>query len=115
MYLDHGRLAARHLASSDPEVGRFLDSARKAISACPGPVLVLAGADLSHVGFKFGDTDPARGAFLDRVAQEDMAALEAAATGDGEAFFSEVARINNRNHICSVTSIYVLLSLLGDG
>jgi AmmeMemoRadiSam system protein B len=97
-----------------PEMDSFLDVAKTAIETCEGPVLVMAGADLCHVGRKFGMTEPITPDFLDKVRAEDRATLEAAVERDAEAFFQEVARIGNRNNICSVTAIYTVLKLLGD-
>ncbi|MHC4943098.1 MAG: AmmeMemoRadiSam system protein B [Planctomycetota bacterium] len=95
-----------------PEMKSFLDAVKEAIQACEGPVLVMAGADMCHVGRKFGMSETMTPGFLDRVRQEDRASLTAAVEQDGEAFFRKVAGVENRNNICSVASIYTVLKLL---
>lgn len=93
-------------------VAEFIDAARNTIEASEGPVLVIAGADLCHVGRKFGTREAISDAYLERVRSDDHRALEAAAATDADAFFAHVAGIGNSNNICSVTSIYTALKLL---
>ncbi|MFH1999046.1 MAG: AmmeMemoRadiSam system protein B [Planctomycetota bacterium] len=95
-----------------PQVASFLEAAEGAIQRCKGPVLVVAGADMSHVGPRFGTAEPLTPEFIEKVRAEDIAALKAAADCDAESFFQSVAGIQNRNNICSVTQIYTLLKLL---
>lgn len=97
-----------------PEVASFLEATGEAIRNSEGPVLIVAGADMSHVGPRFGSVEPLTPEFTERVRTEDKVALRAAAEGDAEAFFQKVAEIENRNNICSVTQIYALLKLLGN-
>jgi len=100
------------LLTAVPEVASFLEAAEGAIQNCEGPVLIVAGADMSHVGPRFGSAEPLTELFTERVRKEDKAALMAAADCDAEAFFQKVAEVGNRNNICSVTQIYTLLKLL---
>lgn len=95
-----------------PFVQEFIHSLEMAIQDCPGDVLIVAGADMCHVGAKFGAEQPLNKDVLNQVQKEDLHALEAAAAGDGESFFERLARIQNRNNVCSATSIYILLKLL---
>lgn len=95
-----------------PEVRAFTGAVEKAVDRCPRPVLIVSGADLSHVGRKFGMDQSITPAFLSQVRKDDQCVLEAGIKSGGEAFYTEVARIDNRNNICSVTSIYTLQMLL---
>jgi len=98
--------------ASLPEVKGFLAALGGAAEACPGDVLLVAGADMCHVGPKFGAGSPLEQSDLDRVRSEDMRALEAGASGGAGAFYREVAAIRNRNSICGVVSIYTVLEFL---
>jgi predicted class III extradiol MEMO1 family dioxygenase len=74
---------------------------------------VIAGADLAHVGPRFGDPEPVSLAERTRLEGEDRAMLAAVAAGDAEAFFENVARDGDRRRICGLSPIYALLRTLG--
>ncbi len=76
------------------------------------PTCVIAGADLSHVGPRFGDRKSCSKSFLDLVRRHDLEALAAAEGGDADEFFRTVALTGNRMRICGLFPIYALLSIL---
>jgi MEMO1 family protein len=94
----------------DPRVAGFLDALRTATAG--RRVLVVAGADLAHVGPRFGD-GPMKKADCDRVAGEDHVALEAAARRDADAFFAAVAAVGDRNRVCGLAPIYHAVAFAG--
>jgi AmmeMemoRadiSam system protein B len=94
----------------DMRVAGFLDALRTATAR--RKVLVVAGADLAHVGPRFGD-GPMTKVDRDRVAVEDEAALEAAARRDADGFFSAVATIGDRNRVCGLAPIFHALAFAG--
>ncbi len=98
--------------AADKEVKDFLDALLSADRALEGETLLVAGADMCHVGAKFGSTEPLSQAQLDRVMDEDTRALKAGAADGADAFFHAVSRIDNRNNICGVASIYTVLKFL---
>jgi hypothetical protein len=75
--------------------------------------LVVAGADLAHVGPRFGD-DPVGVAGRAEVEAADRRALGAVDAGDAEAFWREVAAVEDRFRVCGISPIYAALALLGD-
>jgi AmmeMemoRadiSam system protein B len=93
----------------EPSAGEFLRALRSALRADPRRVLLLAGADLAHVGPRFGDPTKATAPFLAEVRARDAAALEALVTGDSAGFLGAVASHRNRDRICSVASLYATL------
>jgi AmmeMemoRadiSam system protein B len=95
-----------------PEVQGFLAGLAAAAEACPGGVLLIAGADMCHVGPKFGSDAALNQTDLDRIRAEDVSVLEEGVSRGAEAFFQAVASIGNRNHICSIVSIYTILKHL---
>src|ERR1019366_5029376 len=54
----------------DPRIATFMDGVRDLVDSRPGRVVVVAGADLAHVGPRFGDAQP--------YGEEERAALEKA-------------------------------------
>lgn len=77
--------------------------------------LIIAAADLAHVGPRFGDatapTAPERAA----LAARDEASLERARMGDADGFFADVAADVDTRRICGLSPIWVMLRALDDG
>jgi len=76
-------------------------------------VVVVAGADLAHMGPRFGDPEPVSPHELQRIEREDREMLGAVEAGDARAFFDAVARDGDRRRICGYSPIYATLRLLG--
>jgi hypothetical protein len=71
--------------------------------------LYIAGADLAHVGPRFGDPDPLDAADRDSLERRDQATLIPAARGDARGWFDEIAREKDRRRVCGLPPIYALL------
>jgi MEMO1 family protein len=97
----------------DPRVPRFLDALAETIAAGGQRVALIAGADLAHVGPRFGDPEPVGAPQLMRIEREDTAMLESVAACDPQAFFESVASDGDRRRICGYSPIYALLRSLG--
>lgn len=111
----HECLARGVRPGDDPRVPRFLDALAETIAASRRRVAVIAGADLAHVGPRFGDPQPVSPAQLAVIEREDRAMLEAVTAGEAEAFFDAVAADGDRRRICGYSPIYALLRVLGPG
>ena len=97
----------------DPRVPRFLEALADTIAASGRRVALIAGADLAHVGPRFGDPEPVSAPELARLEREDREMLEPVAAGDAQAFFDAVARDGDRRRICGLSPIYAVLKALG--
>lgn len=75
-------------------------------------VMVIASADLSHVGLDFDDDFKVTPAVQARIHAMDLAVFELAASGDYRSFYNVVAERRNETNICGVAPIYALLNLL---
>ena len=111
----HEAMARGKRADDDPRVGRFLEAVGDVIATSGRRVALIAGADLAHVGPRFGDPERVTPATLAEIGREDRAMLEAVAAGDAEGFFESVARDGDRRRICGFSPIYALLKTLGSG
>ncbi len=100
---------------ADARVPRFFDALRGAIATSKRRVCLIAGADLAHVGPRFGDPEPVGPAALARVEREDRAMLEAVTAVDPAAFYESVARDGDGRRICGLSPIYTLLRCLPPG
>ncbi len=74
--------------------------------------LVVASADLAHVGPAFGDVQPWNDGHRAALRSADDALLEAIEAGDADRFFDEVRRVSDRHRICGMPPIYLTLRLL---
>ena len=97
----------------DPRVPRFLEALAETIAASGQRVAIIAGADLAHVGPRFGDPEPVGSPELALIEREDTVMLESVAAGDPDAFFESVASDGDRRRICGYSPIYALLRSLG--
>jgi AmmeMemoRadiSam system protein B len=79
-----------------------------------GETLIVAGADLSHVGATFGDERPLDDVFLDEVQKRDRSALDRLRTGEVDAFLQCVAEQENPTRVCGAGCIFVLAAALPD-
>lgn len=76
--------------------------------------LVVAAADLAHVGPAFGDPRPLDLAARAELQAADQALLATVVAGDAEAFFRTIQAEGDRRRICGLPPIYLTLRLLGD-
>ncbi len=112
-------LGAQQATGDDPgrdaRVTRFLDGVRALIDERPGRVVMVAGADLAHVGPRFGDAqayDARRRADLERT---DRGSIERATSVDAAGFWSHVAGDLDERRVCGLAPIWSLLhSLAGE-
>ena len=109
----HEALVRRRRPEDDPRVPAFLDALAETAAASGRKVAFIAGADLAHMGTRFGDPEPISPAELERIGREDRALLESVEAGDAAAFFESVRRDNDRRRICGLSPIYTLLRALG--
>jgi len=71
----------------------------------------IAAADLAHVGPAFGDSElvPADSEGRQRVKSDDEALLKSIVSGNPRAFFEAVKNNSDRNKICGLAPIYMML------
>ncbi len=94
------------------DVARFVDALQEIVQASPGKVVVIAGADLAHVGPRFGDQAPDKAA-LAAIEQTDRASLTHATTRRSGDFWEHVAADLDTRRVCGLAPIWTLLEVLG--
>lgn len=105
-------LLAGKVPSEDPKVRTFLQTLRELIVSQQEPVCLIAGADLAHMGPRFGDPEPVSSRLLRWIEGEDRRMLASVTAGDPEGFFRFVVRERDRRRICGLSPVYVLLHLM---
>jgi AmmeMemoRadiSam system protein B len=108
----HEALARGRRPEDDPRVRAFLDALAESVAASRRKVAFIAGADLAHMGTRFGDPEPIGPEELARIGREDRAMLAHVEAGDAGGFFESVRRDNDRRRICGLSPIYALMRAL---
>ena len=105
----HDIYARGRTAAEDPEIRRVVDALRETMGETKGRICVIAGADLAHVGRRFGDPSGPTARSLREVEQRDLDFLKLVEGGDAEGVFQSVAADNDSRRICGYPPIYMSL------
>lgn len=108
----HQFVEDRRSPSEEREIEAFFAALRGTMASLGGRTVVLASADLAHVGPRFGDPRQITPGQLREVADADREMLAAVEAGDSEAFFHSVAGGGDRRRICGLPPIYAALRVL---
>jgi len=93
----------------DEELEGFLSALTRNLIGDRKKVCIIAGADLAHVGLRFGDDRPLDLRWLGQIEERDRALLQRAGELDAEGFVSAIAAEEDRRRICGGPPIYALL------
>ncbi len=99
--------------SDSKSVTRFFDAVRKVIER--RRAVVIAGADLAHVGPRFGDPRPLDESERSRLDVTDRDSLSRAERVDAEAFWEHVASDLETRRVCGLGPMYSLLRTIERG
>ncbi len=103
-YVEH----ANGHAADDKRLSALYTALEETARALGRKVCYIAGADLCHIGRKFGDDFDAR-SILPEVREFDTRVLEQAARPDADGFIGLLRDVRNRYRICGVAPIYATL------
>jgi MEMO1 family protein len=101
--------------AKDASAMRFLDAVREVVEERGRRAVVVAGADMAHVGPRFGDRKAFDAPARARLATTDKASLARAVEADAPGFWSHVARDLDTRRVCGLAPIYSLLRMLPEG
>ncbi len=76
--------------------------------------MVIAAADLAHMGPAFGDPQPMELAERASLYRADQESLSTVCRGDEEGFLDMLAEERDRRKVCGLPPIYLALSILGE-
>jgi len=76
------------------------------------PTIVLTGADLSHIGWRFGDENDLDEVFLAEVERQDRELLTSVVAGEPSAFVQALVDRKNSTRVCSAGCLYALMAAL---
>jgi MEMO1 family protein len=95
-----------------PDLGDFARALGRLLADSDGRTVVIAGADLSHVGQRFNDPEATTPAFLEEVARSDRGLLALLERRADDEFVASIRATDNQTRICSSGCIYALLRAL---
>jgi MEMO1 family protein len=109
-------LGPQQVSGEDPaanrSITRFLDGVRDLSDGRPGRVVVVAGADLAHIGPRFGDESPLGAEERAQLERADRTSIERATSLDARGFWDHVSGDLDERRICGLAPIWSLLRTL---
>lgn len=102
-----------HLEDPAAATAPFLDALARAVEG--RRVCYVAGADLAHVGPRYGDPRPPTEDELARFAAQDRSTLSFLARGDLAGFHRDAIVDDELRRLCGVAPIYAAMRLAGRG
>ena len=100
--------------SARPSLADVVEAIRDAVRQSNDPICIVAGADFSHVGRRFGDDRDLDQDFLQEVEQHDRQLLYRIEQNDPEGMLEMLRQARNPTKVCSSGCLYVALAALPD-
>ncbi len=98
--------------AEDDMVSGFLGAVAEIVRDSGDNVFVIAGADMAHVGLKFGDKEPVDDLTLGRIRERDMLSLSFGEKMDREGFYRSVEEEKDWRKVCGLSPIYATLATI---
>jgi AmmeMemoRadiSam system protein B len=98
--------------SRDAAAESFVSALHDACRRREGKVVVVAGADMAHIGPRFGDAKAPGERELSALRARDMASLRLAVEQEPAGFFEHVAEDLSARRVCGLGPLYTLLRVL---
>ncbi|APR77702.1 phosphomevalonate decarboxylase [Minicystis rosea] len=99
----------------DADAESFITALRRLVEDRDGRVMIIAGADLAHVGPRFGDARPLDERARERLGARDGESIDLALRRDAPGFFKHVAADLATRRVCGLGPIYTMLRVLPGG
>ena len=98
--------------SEDERISLFLERICDIITGLGERAFIVAGADMAHVGPKFGDRGAVDENTLSLIKKKDLHSLSHCEVPDAEGFYRSIEYEKDWRKICGLSPIYALLSAL---
>jgi MEMO1 family protein len=99
-------------AEFNDTVERFLAILKEALAESGRPYCVIAGAELAHIGMRYGDNKPPTDFSFHKCMQADLEMLKHVESLDAEGFADYIRKEGNTRRISGFAPIYTLLRLI---
>ncbi|MCS6804118.1 MAG: AmmeMemoRadiSam system protein B [Acidobacteriota bacterium] len=105
----HQMLLSYQSPYEDASFAKFINALKQAIREYERPTCFIIGADLAHVGHKFGDPFAAQER-LAQIEQQDLTMLRTAEAVDPIAFFQVIRQDGDQHKVCGFPPICTFLA-----
>ena len=95
--------------ADDVNISIFLDTVKEIVLELGDKVSIIAGADLTHMGHKFGDREAVDENILDWIKRRDHMSIGLSEQLDAEGFYRTIEEEKDIRKICGLSPIYSLL------
>jgi AmmeMemoRadiSam system protein B len=99
-------------ADFNDTVERFLALLKQTVTESGRPYCVIAGAELAHIGMRYGDNKPPTDFSFHKCMQADLEMLKHVETLDAAGFADYIRKEGNARRISGFAPIYTLLRLI---
>ena len=106
----HQFMRSSHRPSEETHVSVTIDILKKI--RCERNTLIVAAADLAHMGPVFSNYPPLNDADKARIERHDRELLTIMEQGTADEFFAAISVDNDRRLICGIPPIYITMSIL---
>jgi AmmeMemoRadiSam system protein B len=104
-------IEGNQLPREDKQIAQFVDAVKEATAG--RRTLIVAAADLAHIGPAFGDHHPIDLARKANHSAADSELISAVTRGDADRVFAIVKAERDQRRICGLSPIYLTLRILG--
>ena len=108
----HDLIAQGSNPGSNAEIAAMIRAVRETMAELPRSYCLVAGADLAHVGRRFGDPSGPTEATMREVERRDREFLDRVEAGEAEEVFRSIAEDRDQRRVCGYPPIYMTLSCL---
>jgi AmmeMemoRadiSam system protein B len=108
----HEMVLGRTRPDDDERVREFVEALRGALARSGKNICYIAGADLAHVGPRFGDPHAVSEGLLKLLESDDRRMLARLEEADADGFFADIMAEGDRRKICGLPPIYTMLSVM---
>ena len=98
--------------AEDEMISGFLEAVAGIVRDMGDKVFIIAGADMAHVGLKFGDKEPVDDLTLGKIKERDMLSLSFGENMDAEGFYRSVEEEKDWRKVCGLSPIYATLATI---
>lgn len=99
----------------DARVHEFVEGVRSFVDEGAGRVVVVAGADMAHVGPRFGDEHAYDETARAKLESTDRGSLDHASAADAPGFWADVVKDLDERRVCGLAPIWSLLRSIPGG
>jgi len=108
----HGYIAENEIPSESETMRSFIAALQKALAASGKRVCFVVGADLSHMGKKFGDEEGLTDSQLDSTRHLDAEMLGHVEAMRTEDFFRHLQATQDAQKVCGLPPLYTMMAAL---